>query len=353
MIVKNEEEVITRCLESIKGIADEIIVVDTGSTDRTKELVSTYTDKLYDFSWIDNFAAARNYSFGLASMEYILWLDADDIIQEKDKEQFFRLKRTLEPNVDSISMHYHLSFDDHGNVTSSLRRNRLVKRSRQFQWIGAVHEYLAVHGHIFNSDIAVTHSPLKHDSHRNITIYEQRLAAGEDFTPRDLYYYANELRDHHQYEKAVEYYQKFLDTKRGWVVDNIAACDKLADCCMEIGDQENQLKYIFKSFEYGLPRAEFCCRLGYHFMQQKRINEAIFWYNLATQLEKPKDGWGNINHACWTWLPHIQLCVCYDKLGQYELASKHNEIAASFIPDDPKIIHNRKYFETLFKSSNK
>ena len=52
LIVKNEEDVIGRCLESVKGFADEIIVVDTGSGDKTKEFVSKFTDKLYDFEWI-------------------------------------------------------------------------------------------------------------------------------------------------------------------------------------------------------------------------------------------------------------------------------------------------------------
>jgi len=137
------------------------------------------------------------------------------------------------------------------------------------------------------------------------------------------------------------------------VEDSIAACGKLADCCLELGKQDEQLRYVFKSFEYDTPRAEFCCRLGYHFMQQNRIKEAIFWYKLATQLEQPKDSWGNISHACWTWLPHIQLCVCYDKVGQHELAYRHNEMAAAFIPDDPKIIHNRKYFNRIFKSLDK
>lgn len=350
MIVKNEEDVIARCLDSVQGIADEIIIVDTGSTDRTKEIVRTFTDKLYDFAWINNFEAARNYSFSMATMEYILWLDADDIILEKDRVQFLELKRTLDRTVDSVSMHYHLCRDEQGNVTSSLRRNRLVKRSRKFQWVGSVHEYLAVQGHVIDSEIAITHSPLKHDADRNITIYQERLAAGEQFTPRDLYYYANELRDHCLHKEAIDYYQKFLDTKQGWVEDNIAACGKLADSCLAIGDQDNYLKYVFRSFEYDLPRAEFYCRLGYYFLQQNRIKESIFWYKLATQLEKPNEKWGNIDHACWTWVPHIQLCVCYDKIGQHELAFRHNEIAANFIPNDPMIIYNRQYFARILNN---
>lgn len=63
MIVKNEERVIARALESVRSVADEIIVADTGSTDATKRICERYTDKIYDFEWKDDFSAARNFSF--------------------------------------------------------------------------------------------------------------------------------------------------------------------------------------------------------------------------------------------------------------------------------------------------
>lgn len=347
MIAKNESEVICRCLDSVKNIVDEIIIVDTGSTDNTKAIVSRYTDKVFDFVWIDDFASARNFAFSHASMDYILWLDADDVLLEPDRQKLLQLKQTLDPSVDAVSMHYHLAFDSEGNVTSSLRRNRLVKRSKGFHWHGAVHEYLAVTGYILNSDIAVTHLPVEHDPDRNIRIYERRLAAGEIFSPRDLFYYANECFDHHNYKRAAEYYHKFLDTEGGWVEDNIAACGKLADCYNCLGNVEREREYTLKSFEYDIPRAEFCCRLGYGFMQQNEWRKAIFWYTLATKLEKPKDSWGFFNDACWTWLPHIQLCVCYDHLGEYELAYKHNELARSYRPNDEQVLHNKWYLESV------
>ena len=82
MIVKNEEKVLGRCLVSAKDIADEIIIVDTGSTDRTKEIARRYGAKIFDQKWQDDFSLARNFSFSKATMDYCMWLDADDVIRE-------------------------------------------------------------------------------------------------------------------------------------------------------------------------------------------------------------------------------------------------------------------------------
>ena len=78
MIVKNEEKLLARCLDSVADLMDEIIIVDTGSTDRTKEIAARYTDKVFDFAWVNDFAAARNFAFSKASMKYIYSADARD-----------------------------------------------------------------------------------------------------------------------------------------------------------------------------------------------------------------------------------------------------------------------------------
>jgi glycosyltransferase involved in cell wall biosynthesis len=349
MIVKNEEETIARCLEAVKNLVDEIIIVDTGSIDKTKEIVTQFTDRIIDFTWIDDFAAARNFAFSHATMDYIFWLDADDVVMEQDRQKFLTLKQTLDPSIDSVTMHYNLTIDETENVISSLRRNRLVKRQNNFQWHGAVHEYLEVWGNILHSDVAVTHCSIHHDSDRNLRIYENRLSLGETFSPRDLYYFANELLEHQMIELAIDYYKQFLATKSGWVEDYISACGKLADCFDALGDRESELHLTLKSFEYDTPRAEFCCRLGYRFLQNNQLHQALFWYKLATQLEKPTENLGMINHACWTWLPHLQLCVCYSQLGNHVLAYAHNEIARKHLPDHPSILHNKRFLEPILQ----
>ncbi|WBW97271.1 tetratricopeptide repeat-containing glycosyltransferase family 2 protein [Oceanirhabdus sp. W0125-5] len=347
MIVRNEEDTLSRVLDSAKDLVDEIIIVDTGSEDKTKEIAKQYTEKIYDFEWIDDFAAARNFSFNKATKEYIFYLDADDIMLEEDREKFKKLKEELDPSVDSVTMKYNVGFDKNGNVTFSYRRNRLVKRERNYQWYGPCHNYLVVSGNIINSDIGISHKKEKHQTDRNLKIYEKRLAKRDEFSPRDVFYYANELYDHKMYEKALENYDKFLNMNSGWCENKIYACGKVADYYFSVGDYENAYIYSFKSFEYDTPRAEHCCRIGKYFKQRYKYKQAAFWFELATTIKKPEDCWGFIMNDYWTWIPHMELCVCYYKLGDNELANKHNEMARMYNPNNEGILYNKKFFEDL------
>lgn len=346
MIVKNEEEVIGRCLDSVRELVDEINIVDTGSTDRTKEIVSKYTDRVFDFEWIDDFAAARNFSFQQATKQYVLWLDADDVFTAEDQEQFKALKQSLQPEVDAVSMKYHLSFDDEGNVTSLLRRYRLVKKDEKFKWIGAVHEYIEVFGNLYESDVAVSHLPLSHDSERNIRIYQKQIDSGKRLSPRDTFYYANELLDHSRYEEAILYYEAFLTSNLGWVEDNINACFKLADCHFQLNNREKQFMSTLRSLTYDVPRPEACCRIGYFFMEQYENLTAIHWYNQAI-LYQTDHAVSFQNTSFSTWLPHLQLCVLHDRLQQYDKAFYHNECARKYRPKHSGILKNKAYLTQI------
>ena len=85
MIVKNEEKLLKRCLDSYRPVCDEIVIVDTGSTDRTKEIAAGYTDLIYDYPWDNDFAAARNFAFSKANCDYIFSADADEVLDEENR----------------------------------------------------------------------------------------------------------------------------------------------------------------------------------------------------------------------------------------------------------------------------
>ena len=96
MIVKNEEKNIAKCLNAVKAIADEIIIIDTGSTDKTKEIAKSFNASIFDFKWQNDFSKARNFSLSKAAKEWILILDADEVIANEDLAKIGELTRTKE-----------------------------------------------------------------------------------------------------------------------------------------------------------------------------------------------------------------------------------------------------------------
>ena len=114
MIVKNEEDVLSRCLSSVQGLVEEMVVVDTGSTDSTKEVARKFTDRVFDFPWAEDFSQARNFSFSQATQQFCLWMDADDVIDPEYRQGFLELKQALPPQTDVVMLPYHAAFDEGG-----------------------------------------------------------------------------------------------------------------------------------------------------------------------------------------------------------------------------------------------
>ncbi|RCX16907.1 tetratricopeptide repeat protein [Anaerobacterium chartisolvens] len=350
MIVKNEEDTLSRCLETVKDIVDEIIIIDTGSTDKTKEIASEFTSRIYDFEWIDDFSAARNYSFSKATMDYIMWLDADDVILEEDRKKLKKFKSIMDKSIDIVMMKYNVGFDASGKVTLSYFRERLFKRANNYTWNDPIHEHIPAWGKVINSDICITHKKI-HASppQRNLKIFRKMIEEGKPLSPRNLFYCAREFYHNGLFDDAIEYFNKFLDSGQGWVEDNISACFDLSKCYSEKKDTESSLKALFRSFQYEVPRAEICCQIGYYFKNIKQYEKALFWFDLALNLKKPQDSWGFILHDYWGYIPLMELCVCHDRLGNHDAAMKCNDLAGEIKPNDSAVLYNKNYFNNLKK----
>lgn len=345
MIVKNEEAVLAHCLESADKIADEIIVVDTGSSDRTKEIAAQFTDKVLDFAWEDDFARARNFSFAQATMDYCMWLDADDVLLSEDVEKILTLKQTLDPQTDIVMMRYHTGFDENGKPSFTYYRERLIRRTSGYCWEGPVHEVITPAGHVIYSDAAVTHRKTGHgDPDRNLRIFEKLLAKGEKLDPRQRFYYARELYYHSRFQEAADAFRAFLDSGEGWIENNIDACRQLAYCYYGLKEDREALRALLMSLEYDSPRAETCCDIGGHFFGRERYREAIFWYDQASRCKRNDTTGGFILPDCYDYIPYLQLCVCYDRLGDSTAAEKYNEMAAVCRPGSVEVAANRRYF---------
>lgn len=348
MIVKNEERHIARCLDSVAMLVDEIIIVDTGSTDRTVEIVSAYTSNVYSYTWKDDFADARNYSFSKASMEYCMWMDADDVLEEDQREQFLQLKQSLSTETDIVMMKYHTSFDEIGKPSFSYFRERWIRNCTRYRWVGAVHEVIAPNGTVVYSDIAISHRKIgAGDPDRNLKIYQKMIEDGACLEPRQQYYYGRELYYHKQYEKAVSVFEQFLLSEEGWVENKIEACSLCANCYIQMGQEQAALITLLRSMSFDLPRAELCCEIGKYFLEHGNYHNAVYWYKTALRLPKNEYSGGFVLPDCYDYVPFLQLCVCYDRLGDRIKAKEYNERAGKCKPYCQAYLYNKRYFDSL------
>lgn len=348
LIVKNEENVIRRCLDSVYDVVDEIIVVDTGSTDNTKKIVNEYTNKIYDFQWNDDFSEARNFSFSKASKEYILWLDADEFLDENNKCKLRNIKSELDNSVDVVTMQTNLCIDENNNPKLVARRNRIIKNKQQLKWVGFIHEYIEVCGICFDSDISIIHDKKNNNSNRNLEIYKKNIEQGKRLTDRDLYYYGKELYCNKFYDESIEILKVFVN-RGSWCEEVVDAICKIGECYLYKRESKIAREYFYKTFEYMEPRGDILYNIAYSFEEEKKYNQAIIWYKIVLELPIPKNCNQCLNLSCWRFKPHLNLCCCYFEIEDFPRAYYHHMKCIEINPYDECVISNGLIFDSIIK----
>ncbi len=325
MIVKNEEAVLKRCLDSIADIMDEIIIIDTGSTDKTKEIAKQYTEHVYDYVWIDDFADARNFSFSKASMDYIYVADADEVIDEENKRRFLQLKQALLPEIEIVQMKYcnQLEFNTTYNFDVEYRP-KLYKRLRSFQWMEPVHEMVRLEPIIFDSEIEIMHKPLSNHAGRDFSIFQKFIHNGQVLSKKLHHMYARELfiaGDEKDFIQAANYFRATM-SEEGRSMDEI----KEAACVVAKADRLAQ--DITSFFTHCIKDvasdscAEICYELGEFYFELQDYQEATIWYyNAAYETESIL----NIHYG--GDMPLNRLSECFEKLENKEQANEYKKLA--------------------------
>lgn len=345
MIVRDEEAVLGRCLDSVKDAVDEIVIVDTGSADRTKEIAEKYTDRVYEFSWRDDFSAARNFSFSRGTMDYCMWLDADDVMQAGEREKLIAWKEQGDGSADAVMMKYVTGFDERGKGNFSYYRERLLRRGSGFLWRGRVHEAIAVSGKVEYLDVEVEHRSIKKVyGTRNLDIYEKMREEGDVFGPRDRFYYGRELYYHGKYKEAVENFLIFLRMEGAYVENQVEACRIGAYSCYRLGEDDRALEFLLRGLSFRVPGGELCCDLGKHFLDRGMWEQAVFWYEGALRTPEREKNGGFRSEECYGYLPCLQLSVCYDRMGMKEQALDYHRKAGKYKPYGKEFLRNREYF---------
>lgn len=214
MIVKNEEENIKRCLENIKEYVDEIVIVDTGSTDKTKDILSEFTNKIYDFKWCNDFSKARNFSIEKASNDWILVLDADEIVKSFNKNLVIDSIKNNEQVVGRIKR-INILEDEMGSKRYIERVNRLFNK-KYHNYQGMIHEqivdkcgkeYKTINIDISADHIGYTKDVIKKTNkiERNLNLLKESIKQNG----KDPYLYYQIGKTYHMDKKDEQAYENF------------------------------------------------------------------------------------------------------------------------------------------------
>lgn len=294
MIVKNEEKVLRRCLDSLAEAMDEIIIVDTGSTDQTKSIAGEYTDQVYDFQWTGSFADARNFAASKATKEYIYTADADEYLDQENLQKLLQVKNLLFPEIEMVQMLYH-TVDDQNNTVYNFEkeyRPKLYRRLREFVWIDPIHETLRTDPVVYDSQIEIIHKPEGNHASRDLEALFQ-VGTREEYLSKKLHHmYAMELfrsgKDA-DFKKAVPVFEKTLMQEQRSMDEVKEAFCVLARGYRLMGNLAGFFGCVLKDVVSD-GCAEICCELGAYYEAEGNLTEAALWYqNAATETESILD----------------------------------------------------------------
>ena len=342
LICKNEENNLKRLLPQLK-FADEVVVVDTGSTDNTVSLAKKFTDKVFNFAWCYDFSKARNYAISKAACDYVMWLDADDILPLETQKFIMGWKKVDMGSKKSqdFADFYYIKYEMDTQIPFWFWRERIVRRTKNCRFKGFIHEAIIPFGTVRYLDCKILHRPSASHEHRNLAIYRHAISEGKRFSLRDKFYYARTLVECGLADEAFPTLRKFVSNSRAYSNDRIEGYKLLSRLVMNANDVPLARKYLCKSLAVLPPSSEVCCLLGNTYFAEQNYLLASQWYTLALTCDNQS---GFVNEYYTKFLPNLQLSVCLWQLGDRERARRCHEIAKSISPTDPTIVANDKWF---------
>lgn len=230
IIAKNEEVLIGRMLESVKW-ADQIVVVDTGSTDRTVEIAKQFGAEVYlDFVWIDDFSQAQNHAKSKMRTEWIISIDCDEVLLSSETEVRQAVERA--ENVVRVTM---VAEADHDANTFWF--GRIFRNTPEIFWVQSIHKHLNVPGEgedVGNVVIQYGYSPAHElDIDRSLRMLERAVATEENPT-RNLYYLGREYWYKKRYQDSIDTFQRYVKVSY-WPAEKAEAYMNMGQAYMAMG----------------------------------------------------------------------------------------------------------------------
>ena len=322
IITKNEENNLKVCLEQIKNLGYEIVVIDTGSTDNTKSIALQYTTAIYDFIWCDDFSAARNFAIDHASNDFILMVDSDEFLKDINQNKLEELLLTNPDSVGRIQRQNHF-FRDGSKFCSLERVNRLFSK-KKYHYEGKIHEQIIENDHkdylTYEVPLLFDHSGYdgsieerKKKANRNIKLLKRSLQEnGPD--PYTLYQLGKGYYLEQDYNSASCYFDTALtfdlNPKLEYVIDMV---EMYGYSLLNSGKPEQALllSNIYDEFSHS---ADFVYLMGFIYMNHGKFQQAIDEFLKATKYKECKVIGVN------SYLAHYNVGVIYECLGQKDYA---------------------------------
>lgn len=301
IIAKNEEKHIDECFSRLKPYGLEIVLVDTGSADRTVELAKRYTDRIYHFDWCSDFSAAKNYAMEKASHDWILSIDCDEYIETMDIASLTTHMKSHPTHAGRILIRNR--FTENGQTAyEQVRVSRFVNR-RYYRFEGAVHEQLVpitapgtalsdTVKYVYSAPITVLHvgydgseEEMQEKSRRNIALLEKELEAqGAD--PYIYYQLGQSYRKLHDFEKAFYYFDLGLSMDVDPSLDYVQTMvESYGYTLLDLKRNQDALNLLGVYDEFS-SRADFVFLMGLIYMNNGMFEESILEFKKATTIEE-------------------------------------------------------------------